>query len=50
MRKAKVEKVPYFIVIGDEEAGSMSVTIEGRDGKQEKLKLEDAIHKFQNYR
>jgi len=50
VRRAKVEKVPYFIVVGDEEAKTMSVTIEGRDTKKENLKLEDALDKFQNYK
>ena len=31
VRKAKVEKVPYFIVIGDEEMKNKKVTLESRD-------------------
>lgn len=44
IRKAKVEKVPYQIVIGDKEKDAETVTVEGRnDVKLEAIKLEDFI-------
>ncbi len=44
IRKAKVEKVPYQIVIGDKEKDAGTVTVEGRnDLKLEAIKLEDFV-------
>ena len=47
VRKAKVEKVPYFVVIGDEEVKSNKVTLESRDGKKETLSTEELIKKLE---
>ena len=46
VRKAKVEKVPYFIVIGDEEVKDKRVTLESRDSTKDSLSLEDLITKL----
>jgi threonyl-tRNA synthetase len=44
IRKAKVEKVPYQIVIGDKERDANTVTVEGRnDVKLEQIVLNDFI-------
>ena len=44
IRKAKVEKVPYQIVIGDKEKDAKTVTVEGRnDLKLEQITIEDFI-------
>jgi threonyl-tRNA synthetase len=44
IRKAKVEKVPYQIVIGDKERDASTVTVEGRnDLKLEQIALEEFI-------
>ena len=44
VRKAKVEKVPYFIIIGDKEIEENKYTLEGRDtGQIGTLSLEDVI-------
>jgi threonyl-tRNA synthetase len=46
IRDAKMEKVPYLIVIGDKEVETSSLTIEGRNSKEE-LKIEDFLGKMQ---
>jgi threonyl-tRNA synthetase len=44
VRKAKVEKVPYFVVIGDKEIESGEFTLESRDdGQIGSFKIEDLI-------
>lgn len=44
IRKAKVEKVPYQIVIGDKERDAETITVEGRnDLKLEQIKLEEFV-------
>jgi threonyl-tRNA synthetase len=44
IRKAKVEKVPYQIVIGDKEKDSKTVTVEGRnDLKLEQINLTEFV-------
>jgi len=39
IRAAKTEKLPYFIVIGDQEVSDRTVTLEKRDGTKEVLDL-----------
>lgn len=39
IREAKKEKLPYFIVIGDKEAASKTVTLESRDGEPQVMEL-----------
>jgi threonyl-tRNA synthetase len=41
IRKAKQEKLPYFIVIGDKEVEAETVTLESRDGTSESINLVD---------
>ena len=44
IRKAKVEKVPYVLVVGDKEAGDATATLESRDkGKLGALPVADII-------
>lgn len=44
IRNAKTEKVPYYLVIGDNEAKNGTVTLEGRDeGKVGELSAEEVI-------
>jgi len=44
IRSAKVEKIPYFIVIGDEEVKENKLTLESRDtGKVGQLTLADTL-------
>ncbi len=53
VRKAKVEKVPYFLVIGDEEVKNKQVTLEIRDPnsgdgqEKEVLSIEELIKKLE---
>ncbi len=47
VRSAKVEKVPYFIVIGDQEVDAKTITIESRSGAKETLALPSLIAKLQ---
>lgn len=48
IRSAKMEKVPYLIVIGDKEKESQTLTVEGRnDEKLEGISIEDFIAKIQ---
>lgn len=46
IRNAKTEKLPYFIVIGDKEVESKTLTLEARDGSSESLALEAVIEKL----
>lgn len=46
VRGAKLEKVPYFIVIGDQEVEAKTVTIESRSGSKETLALPDLLAKL----
>jgi threonyl-tRNA synthetase len=47
IRQAKQQKLPYFIVIGDKEVESVSVTIESRDtGISEVLIVKEVIAKL----
>ncbi|MDP2648419.1 MAG: threonine--tRNA ligase [bacterium] len=46
IRNAKSEKVPYLLVVGDEEIKTKSATLEGRSGKVGTLTLADIIVKL----
>lgn len=47
IRGAKVEKVPYFLVIGDNEVKNNQVTLEGRDeGKVGEMSSDDLIKRL----
>ena len=43
IRNAKTEKVPYTLVVGDEEIEEQSVTAEGRAGRIGKMPLQSFI-------
>jgi threonyl-tRNA synthetase len=48
VRMAKVEKVPYMLVIGDKEIESKTITLESRDGgNQGALSLESLLEKLE---
>jgi len=48
IRNCKIEKIPYFLVIGDKEVESKTVTVESRDGGNEgTLNVEDLLQKLQ---
>jgi len=47
IRNAKLEKIPYFAVIGDKEVEGKTVTLESRDGeKSEALSVNDLLKKL----
>lgn len=46
IRSAKKERLPYFIVIGDKEVETKTVTLESRDGESVILSLDDVKAKF----
>ena len=41
IRKAKLERIPYLIVVGDKEKSAKTMNVEGRTQKYEGLKLEE---------
>lgn len=43
IRAAKTDRLPYFIVLGDQEMNSHTVTLEKRDGTKEVLTTEDLV-------
>ncbi len=48
VRNAKMEKVPYFIVIGDAEVDAQNVTVESRSGGKETLTMPELLAKLQD--
>jgi threonyl-tRNA synthetase len=47
VRAAKVEKIPYWLVIGDKEVEAGNATLESHDhGQLGQLSLEELVHKF----
>jgi len=47
VRNAKVEKVPYFLVVGDKEIESKQISLENRDGKPtQTLKPDELLEKL----
>jgi len=47
VRKAKVEKIPYMVIIGDKEVADQKITLESRDkGKIGELSLDELISKL----
>lgn len=42
IRTAKLEKVPYFFVVGDKEVASGAVTVEGREGNEGMRSIQEA--------
>ena len=47
IRAAKVEKVPYLLVVGDQEIADNTATLEGRGGKVGALSVADIITRLQ---
>ncbi len=43
VRRAKTEKLPYWIIIGDEEMNSETVTIESKDNQQKGITIQEFI-------
>ncbi len=43
IRNAKLEKIPYMLVVGDQEAEAQTATLEGREGKLGALSIDDII-------
>ncbi len=43
IRNAKTDKLPYFIVVGDQEMQSRTLTLEKRDGTKSVLTIDDTI-------
>lgn len=43
IRKSKTDKIPYIIVIGDNEVESNTFNLEGREDKHEELLVEDIV-------
>jgi threonyl-tRNA synthetase len=47
IRTAKMQKIPYIIVIGDKEKDSETLTVEGRSEKLENISTADLLKKLQ---
>ena len=48
IREAKTQKIPYFLVIGDKEVESETVTVESRTGNQGAVKLDELLKKLKD--
>lgn len=48
IRQSKLEKVPYFIVLGDKEVGDKTATLEGRNNYKETADIDTIIEKLKN--
>lgn len=46
IRKVKLQKIPYMIIIGDKEVEENLITVESRDGTSEKITIESFITKI----
>ncbi len=46
IRGAKTQKVPYLLIIGDQEVASATVTLEGREGKLGAMPITDIVKKL----
>ncbi len=46
IREAKMQKVPYLVVVGDKEKGDETITVEGRAEKLEGIKIEKFLEKL----
>ncbi|MEK7069060.1 MAG: threonine--tRNA ligase [Patescibacteria group bacterium] len=46
IRNTKLQKVPYFLVIGDEEVDAGTATLEGRIGKIGSFAISDIVHRL----
>jgi threonyl-tRNA synthetase len=48
VRRAKNDKLPYYIVIGDEEVANKTLTIESKDNQQKGVSIESFIDSIQD--
>lgn len=48
VRRAKNEKLPYWIIIGDEEMEKKTITVESKDESQKGIKLEEFIESIKD--
>ncbi len=46
VRKAKKEKLPYFIIIGEKDMEAGKITLESRDGNSEQLDIQEVLEIF----
>ncbi len=46
IRDAKLQKLPYLLVVGDKELASNTITVEGRDGSLGAMSIEDFVEKI----
>ena len=46
IRKAKLEKIPYYIVVGEKEQRSNAFTIESREDQKHKVSSKEEMIKF----
>lgn len=46
IREAKTEKVPYFLVIGDQEIAGKTVKVEARNGESETMTIDNLVEKL----
>jgi threonyl-tRNA synthetase len=43
IREARVQKVPYMVIVGDKEKEEGTIAVRSRDGSQQVMKVEDFI-------
>ncbi|MDD3694227.1 MAG: threonine--tRNA ligase [Candidatus Pacebacteria bacterium] len=48
IRKAKTQKTPYWIVVGDEEKNSKTITLESKDSQDKGISLESFIERIKD--
>ena len=48
IRNAKIERLPYFIVVGDAEVENETVTLESRTGSTEKIASADLVERLRS--
>jgi threonyl-tRNA synthetase len=46
IRNTKMQKIPYFLVMGDKEVEEKMITVESRDGSSEKMDIEKFAEKI----
>ena len=49
VRRAKNEKLPYWIIIGDEEMENKTITVESKDQQEKGIALDTFIKKITEY-
>jgi len=48
VRKAKTNKLPYWIIIGDEEMNTKTLTVESNEGQQKGVSMEEFLKQIKN--